>query len=197
MANLVDRSTSTRGLRRREQLVSAGVLLLADGGWPAVTTRAVAERAGTNVGLIHYHFGGLPGLHAAIARQAGDEIITPVVDALLAAPNPHAALDTVRNLVPATTGDGQRMRLAVELMAGSLRDPVLGEVLRDGLRQARVRIGARLGELHPSWSEARRTGAATAIVALLDGLMLHRLLDTSLPVDEALTALGDLLGDRR
>jgi len=196
MTNLVDRATSSRGHRRREQLIDAGTTLLADGGWPAVTTRAVAERAGTNIGLIHYHFGGLPGLHAAIARKAGDEVITPVVDALLEVQDLNAALDTVRDLVPATTGDGQTMRLAVELMAGALRDPALGEVVRDGLRQARARIGERLGELHPSWSEARRTGAATVITALLDGLMLHRLLDASLPVDEALAALGDLIGDR-
>lgn len=161
-----------------------------------MTTRAVAERAGTNTGLIHYHFGGLPGLHAAIARKVGDEVITPVVDALLEVQDPNAALDAVRNLVPATTGDSRAMRLAVELMAGALRDPALGEVVGAGLRQARARIGERLGELNPSWSEARRTGAATVVTALLDGLMLHRLLDTSLPVDEALAALADLIGDR-
>ncbi len=196
MANLVDRATSVRGHRRREQLINAGITLLADGGWPAVTARAVAERAGTNMGLIHYHFGGLPGLHSAIARKAGDEVITPVVDALLESQDPNAALTAVRNLVPATTGNSQTMRLAVELMAGALRDPTLGEVLRDGLRQARARISERLGELHPSWSETRRTGAATVVVALLDGLMLHQLLDASLPVDDALAALGDLIGDR-
>lgn len=156
----------------------------------------MAERAGTNTELIRYHFGGLPGLHAAIARKAGDEIITPVVDALLEVQDPDAALDAVRDLVPATTGDGRTMRLAVELMPGALRDPVLGEVVREGLRQARARIGERLGELHPSWSEARRTGATTLVAALLDGLLLHRLLDASLPVDEALAALGDLIADR-
>lgn len=196
MTKLVDRPNSHRGHRRREQLINAGVTLLADGGWPAVTTRAVAERAGTNVGLIHYHFGGLPGLHVAIARKAGEEIFTPVVDALLEVQDPNAALDTVRDLVPATTGDSQTMRLAVELMAGALRDPALGDVLRDELRQARAQVDERLGELHPSWSEVRRTGAATVIVALLDGLMLHRLLDATLPVDEALAALSDLIGDR-
>jgi AcrR family transcriptional regulator len=196
VTNLVDRPTSTRGRRRRDQLIEAGFTLLAEGGWPAVTTRAVAERAGTNVGLIHYHFGGLPGLHEAIARRAGDEIVGSVVDALVAAPDPSAALDRVRALVPATTGDGPRMRLAVEVMAGALRDPVLGEVLRQELRRARERIGARLAELRPSWSDERRAGAAIVVVALVDGLLLHRLLDTTLPVDEALTALGDLLGVR-
>ncbi|BCJ37267.1 hypothetical protein Athai_47700 [Actinocatenispora thailandica] len=170
--------------------------MLAEGGWPAVTTRAVAERAGTNVGLIHYHFGGLPGLHEAVAHKAGREIVGSVVDALVAAPDAPAALGAVRALVPATTGDGQRVRLAVEVMAGSLRDPMLGTVLRQELRTARERIGARLAELYPSWSEGRRAGAATVLVALVDGLLLHRLLDTALPVDEALTALGDLLGDR-
>jgi AcrR family transcriptional regulator len=177
-------------------LTDAGVTLLADGGWPAVTTRAVAERAGANVGLIHYHFGGLGGLHAAIAQKAGDEVITPVLDALLEVQDPHAALGVVRDLVPATTGDGRTQRLAVELMAGALRDSALGEVLRDGLRQARVRIGERLGELHPSWPEARRTGAAAVVAALLDGLVLHQVLDATLPLDEALTALGDLIADR-
>jgi hypothetical protein len=146
--------------------------------------------------LIHYHFGGLPGLHEAIARRAGDEIVGSVVDVLVEAPDAAAALEAVRALVPATTADGQRMRLAVEVMAGSLRDPVLGEVLRQELRRARERIGARLAELHPSWSPERRAGAATVIVALVDGLLLHRLLDTALPLDEALTALGDLLAAR-
>ncbi|MEU6284468.1 TetR/AcrR family transcriptional regulator [Streptomyces sp. NPDC047028] len=196
MTNLVGRATSGRGLRRREQLTDAGVALLAEGGWPAVTTRAVAERAGAQVGLIHYHFGGLAGLHEAIARKAGDEVITPVLDALLEAPEPHAALETLRELVPATTGEGRTLRLAVELMAGALRDPVLGEVLRDGLRQARVRIGERLAELYPSWSGARRTGAAVVVTALLDGIVLHQVLDASLPVDEALAAVGELLGER-
>lgn len=171
--------------------------MLAEGGWPAVTTRAVAERAGAQVGLIHYHFGGLAGLHQAIARKAGDEVITPVLDALLEAPEPHAALETLRELVPATTGEDRTLRLAVELMAGALRNPVLGEVLRDGLRQARARIGERLAELYPSWSEARRTGAAVVVTALLDGIVLHQVLDASLPVDEALAAVGELLGGRR
>lgn len=176
--------------------MDAGVALLAEGGWPAVTTRAVADRAGTHTGLIHYHFGGLPGLHTAIARKAGDEVIAPIVNALLEVRDPAAVLDSVRGLVPAAVGDGRTMRLGVEVMAGALRDPALGEAMRDVLRRARARIGERIGELYPSWSEARRAGAATVAAALLDGLVLHRLLDASLPVDEALAALGDLLEGR-
>ncbi|GLY68106.1 hypothetical protein Atai01_47250 [Amycolatopsis taiwanensis] len=168
--------------------------MLAEGGWPAVTTRAVAERADANVGLIHYHFGGLPGLHAAIARRAGDEVIGPVVEALLAAPDAKDALATLRRLLPATTGDDRVLRLAVELMAGAGRDPALGQALRDGLREARGRLAGRLGELYPRWPPARCTGAATVITALVDGLMLHYLLDGELPAEQALATLGELIG---
>lgn len=177
--------------------MDAGIALLCDGGWPAVTTRAVAERADSRPALIHYHFGGLPGLHTAIARRAGDLIINPLVAELLGAVDERAALAMVRQLLPQTTGDERTTRLAVELIAGAMRDPVLGEVLRDQLREARVRIADRLGQLHPGWPPARLIGTATLIVASIDGLMLHYMLDPGMPVGEALGAVEDLLGDER
>ncbi|MEU4704167.1 TetR/AcrR family transcriptional regulator [Nonomuraea dietziae] len=197
MAKLGDRPNSVRGDRRREQLVDAAVALLCEGGWPAVTTRGVAERADTNPGLIHYHFGGLPGLHAAIAGRAGDLVINPLVTELLAAVDERAALATARRLLPAATGDGQTTRLAVELIVGATRDPALGEVLRDQLREARGQIADRVGQLHPDWPPARLTGVATLIAALIDGLMLHHMLDRDLPVGEALAAVEDLLEEER
>jgi len=173
--------------------VEAGVAVLADGGWPAVTTRAVAGRAGANVALIHYHFGGLPALHVAIAQRAAGEVLTPVVDVLVAAAGPADALETLRHLLPATTGNDRVLRLVAELVAGAGRDPALGQALRDALRNARVRLAGRLGELYPRWPHGRRTGAATVALALLDGLMLHYLLDSELPADEALAALDALI----
>ncbi|MFI6707788.1 TetR/AcrR family transcriptional regulator [Nonomuraea sp. NPDC050478] len=193
MAKLVERPSSARGDRRREQLVDAGVALLCEGGWPAVTTRAVAERAMTKPGLIHYHFGGLPGLRTAIARRAGELIIGPLLDELLAAEDDRQALTVVQRLTSETAGDERMIRMGVELIAGAMRDPALGEVLRDELRRARERLGRRLGELHPDWSTGRRSGAATLVAALIDGLMLHRMLDPGLDTGEAMAAVEDLL----
>ncbi|WP_308250852.1 TetR/AcrR family transcriptional regulator [Nonomuraea rhizosphaerae] len=193
MTNLADRPNSPRGERRREGLVEAGIALLCEGGWPAVTTRAVAERAGANPGLIHYHFGGLPGLHVAIARRAGELVISPLVSVLLGAADERAALALMRDLLPRTTGDERTTRLAVELIAGAMRDPALGEVLRRQMDEARAETAARLAALHPAWTAGQRAGAATLVVALVDGLMLHHLLDPGLPVDEALAALAGLL----
>lgn len=193
MTNLADRPNSARGDRRREQLVDAGIALLREEGWPGVTTRAVAERAGTNPGLIHYHFGGLPGLRAAIFRQATDLIINPLVAELLDAPDERAALAMMRRMVPHTAGDDRTTRLASELIVGAMRDPALGVVLRDELRQARTQIAGRLGQLRPGWPPARLAGVATLIAASIDGLMLHRMIDGDLPADEALSAVAELL----
>jgi hypothetical protein len=85
------------------------------------------------------------------------------------------------------------LRLVVELVAGAGRDPALGQALRDALRKARVRLAGRLGELYPRWPHARCIGAATVALALLDGLMLHYLLDSELPAGEALAALDALI----
>ncbi|WP_433229146.1 TetR/AcrR family transcriptional regulator [Actinomadura formosensis] len=193
MTNLVDRPTSSRGDRRRRQLVDAGIALLGREGWPGVSTRAVAERAGTNPGLIHYHFGGLAGLHAAIFRRATELIIGPLATELLGAPDERAALETMRSLLARPPDDEQAARLAAELIVGAMRDPALGEVLRDELRLARTQIADRLRQLHPGWPSARPAGVATLIAASIDGLMLHYMIDGALPVGDALGAVGDLL----
>ncbi|KAB8196256.1 TetR family transcriptional regulator [Nonomuraea phyllanthi] len=193
MTNLADRPNSTRGDRRREQLVETGIALLAEHGWPGVTTRAVAERAGTNPGLIHYHFGGLPGLHAAIFRQATHLIVGPMVAELLGAEDERAALAMIRSMLPHTTGDERTTRLAAELIAGATRDPALGAMLRDELRKAREQIAGRLALLRPGRPPAWATGVATLVVAAIDGLMLHHMIDSDLPVDEALSSVEKLL----
>ncbi|MFI6575289.1 TetR/AcrR family transcriptional regulator [Nocardiopsis sp. NPDC050513] len=174
--------------------MEAGLALLAEGGWPAVTTRAVAARGGANVGLIHYHFGGLPALRLEIARRAGDTVMTPVVEALLAAPDARSALDAMRGVVPRVTGDERVVRLSVELIAGAIRQPELGDALREGLREARGQVADWLGTLHPHWPAERRAGAAMLVAALLDGMVLHHLLDAELSVEPALAALGELIG---
>lgn len=184
----------SRGERRRSQLVEAGVDLLAEQGWSAITTRAVAERAGANLGLIHYHFGGLPALRLAIADRAVEVVIGPVLGELMAATDERAALDALRRLLQATAGDSRAMRLAMELLTEGFRDPAFAERSRDQLRQARVEIAVRLGQLRADWSPERKTGAAILITALLDGLMLHRLVDPGLDTEPALAALEDLLG---
>jgi AcrR family transcriptional regulator len=51
-------------------LVHAAGELFAEHGLEGVSTRAIAEKAGENIGSIHYHFGSKEGLHLAALRHA-------------------------------------------------------------------------------------------------------------------------------
>ncbi|WP_207933562.1 TetR/AcrR family transcriptional regulator [Actinomadura sp. GC306] len=173
--------------------MEAGIALLGQDGWPGVSTRAVAEHAGTNSGLIHYHFGGLAGLHSEVFRQATDLVLGPMLTELLAAPDERAALETLQTLLARLPADEQPTRLAAELIMGATRDPALGAVLRDELRRARGQIADRLRELHPGWPRSRFAGVAALIVASIDGLMLHHMIDGELPVGDVLSVVRELL----
>ena len=186
-------ATTPRGRARRDQLVRTGLDLLAEGGWPAVTARAVADRAGIRPGLLHHYFNGLPGLHVAVAQRAGEMIVDPVLDALLAAPDPAAAVAALRAAVPDLTAAERPLRLAAELLVRALRDPRMGAERRDWTRAVRGRVADRLAETCPDWPAERRDGTALLVTALLDGLMLQLILDPELPADRALAATAALV----
>jgi len=54
----------------RLALIRAAGELFAERGFEAVSTRDIADKAGVNLGLIHYHFGSKQHLHTAALRHA-------------------------------------------------------------------------------------------------------------------------------
>ncbi len=170
--------------------MDAGVELLVEGGWPAVTTRAVAERAGANLGLVHYHWGGLPQLREAIARQAGEQVFGPLTAELLAADGVDDLLARLPALL-SPPANPSTARLTVELIAGAVRDPALGDVLREGMAEARSELGDWLTAHAPDAPQ----GTATLLIALVDGLLMHHLLDPEAGTREAVDALTRLAGE--
>ncbi len=63
-------SAYSGGETTKEKIVNAAGELAGELGLDNVTTRAVAERSGENIGSIHYHFGGKNGLFEAVVREA-------------------------------------------------------------------------------------------------------------------------------
>ena len=59
-----------RGDDTRVQILAAARDGLAENGAAATTTRAIAERAGVQLSLVHYHFGG----RAAAARRRSSDL---------------------------------------------------------------------------------------------------------------------------
>ncbi|VGO21138.1 TetR/AcrR family transcriptional regulator [Pontiella sulfatireligans] len=54
----------------KTKLINASGELAAELGFDNISTRAVAERSGENIGSIHYHFGGKDGLFEAVVKTA-------------------------------------------------------------------------------------------------------------------------------
>jgi AcrR family transcriptional regulator len=64
-----------RGDATRNQILEAARDVLAADGYSGTTTRAVAERAGVRLSLVHYHFGGKRGLLAAVLEYENEQLI--------------------------------------------------------------------------------------------------------------------------
>lgn len=154
-----------------------------------MTTRAVAVRAGSNAGLIHYYFGGLPGLRTALADRASADAIGPLIEPILESGGLDEAISALQDGIATLVADDRRIRLATQLIAGAGLDPELGAAFRQNLRDARVAIAEWIGRQRPHWSAERVTGAAALVAAVLDGILLHRALDDEAPLDAAITAL--------
>lgn len=58
-----------RGQETRRQLVRAAIELFGEHGYEATSTRAIAQRAGCNLGLISFHFGSKQNLYDEVRDE--------------------------------------------------------------------------------------------------------------------------------
>jgi AcrR family transcriptional regulator len=63
-------ATYTSSETTKTKMINAAGELAAEVGIDNVSTRAVAERSGENIGSIHYHFGSKEGFFEAVVRDA-------------------------------------------------------------------------------------------------------------------------------
>lgn len=70
--------------RARQALIDAAIELFGASGFEAVGTRALCERAGTNLAAIRYHFEGKDGLYRAAVQHVVD-VLQPRLDFAVAA----------------------------------------------------------------------------------------------------------------
>jgi TetR/AcrR family transcriptional regulator, regulator of cefoperazone and chloramphenicol sensitivity len=75
---------SPTSARADAALIDAAIELFGRGGFEAVGTRALCERAGTNLAAIRYHFGGKDGLYRAAVQHVVD-LLKPRLDLAVAA----------------------------------------------------------------------------------------------------------------
>ncbi|SEQ22902.1 TetR/AcrR family transcriptional regulator [Lentzea albida] len=167
-------NSADRGRRTREQLIDAAAALVGEVGWGAVTTRLVAERAGVNAALVHYHFSSVSELLATAALQHATRILAESADALRETP-PAEGVERVFADLSRFTGTDPESLLLTEAFLAAHRLPEL----REGLAALVADFRARVAD----WLRASGVRDADAVALLLsaalDGLVLHRALDPS------------------
>jgi AcrR family transcriptional regulator len=191
-----------RSAETRRLLVEAAIATLKEDGYAGASARVIAERAGSNQGLIFYHFGSVANLLLAALDAVSSERLAHY----------GASIDqagSLADLVAAATGifsddlDAGYVTVLVEMIAGASATPGLGPEVAARIRPwtdfaQRVIDGALadspLGSVLPS------RDVAYGIVALYLGLEMLSHLDGDRAPALALfghaTRLANLLSPR-
>jgi AcrR family transcriptional regulator len=165
-----------RGRAVRTRLLAAARELIGELGWSAVSTRVLAERAGVRPGLVHYHFESLQALlcHAALEEM---RLMLDGTAAILAkAGSPTDGIEAMLYELDRYNGSDPASLLFIETYLAATRDPEL-----------RRRMSALVDDFRGSLTDALRRaghpspqGAASAVLAVFDGFVLHKGLDPDL-----------------
>ncbi len=174
-----------RGDATRAKIAQAAVELVAERGWDAVTTRAVASRAGVNPALVHYHYGSMDVLLrgavvAALEQEIGQAVVPftterSLTDAL------GSATDVIGRFDPETPSAA----LLIEAMVRAVRDPALSNLIVGSLAEFRELVAqcARTSGGGSPAAELPPEAIGVFVAAAFDGLLLHRIVDPSTDIE--------------
>ena len=187
-----------RGQATRDRIVDAARQILVEHGHGGTSTRAVADRAGVRLSLVHYHFGGKQGLLVQVLARENEQLLERQ-RALYAAPGPLS----------------EKWHIACELLDEDLKSGyvrVLWELWAAGLADAELAAGWRaatagwrdlLASVFESWSEElgielplRPRALASLVANLFQGIEIELLAgvpEADAPHREVLDAFGALI----
>lgn len=140
----------------------------AESGFPHLTTKEIAKRAGTSMSSINFHFGGREGLRRAVLAEARLQVVR--------------LRESVATALPMTAGPLEKLGAFVDLLLGvEGRDPTWGlhvlareAVLSSGADTAP--IGAMCDLLHPVLEELLELPAGHPDVARAAGWVMQPML---------------------
>jgi AcrR family transcriptional regulator len=188
-----------RGDATRSQILAAAREALAADGYSGASTRAVADRAGVQLSLVHYHFGGKQGLLAAVLAHENERLLARQ-QKLYAKAEPLA--EKWRTACAYLRQDIRSgyVRILWELWAAGLTDEDLARRWRDAFAEWRH----LLERVVEDWAASldlelamRPAAIATLVVNAFQGAEVEILAGVSeqeAPHFEALEAVAQLIG---
>lgn len=165
---------------RRRELIAATVRAIAEHGFAESTVERICAAAGVSRGLISHYFDGKDALLLETFRQLTDELATETVRAAR-----ESGGDPVARLRAAAAVsfrppvfDDAKMSVWLAFWSEARTTPALRALYRDLYREYRAsltRLMAEAARARGVALDAHR--AATALIALMDGLWLELTLD--------------------
>jgi AcrR family transcriptional regulator len=184
-----------RGQATRDRIVEAAREVLVEHGHGGASTRAVADRAGVRLSLVHYHFGGKQGLLVEVLERENEQLLARQRE-LYAGPGPLS----------------EKWRIACDLLDDDIRSGyvrVLWELWSAGLADPELAAGWRaamggwrdlITSVFEAWAEEldvelplRPRALASLVANLFQGMEIEMLAgvdEVDAPHREVLDAFG-------
>ncbi len=184
------------GALTRQRLLSASAELIVERGWSAVTTRAVAERAGVNQALVHYHFGSIDNLRRDSVVAQLMPAIGELVDELLDERPLTESIPRVMRLIDGFDLGTETGVLMAEALLQATRDPSMAEAMGGVMASWGDLLGPRLvvaqerGVVRADIPAERLT---SVLASFLDGFLIQRMADPTLEADQLADTLVRLI----
>jgi AcrR family transcriptional regulator len=183
-------------LDTRAALIEAALVEMAEKGWGGLRTREVAERAGVNKGLVHYHFGSMDNLRLETVGMLMSGVVNEAAAALIEASTIAAGVREFGEHLGSFRSDDPRGVVLMEAMLHVRREEWLEEMMlraldsyEEALRR-RIEADIAAGTLA---AETNPVGLATALTAALDGMALHAYMRPGADLASAAESLATLI----
>ncbi|WP_298399791.1 transcriptional regulator BetI [Sphingobium sp.] len=178
---------------RRQALIDATALCLAEKGVGGTSVRAICARAGVSSGLLTHYFDGVDALILATYHDVGARVSAALDAAVEAAgddPRNRLRACLLANFAPPVLDPGL---LATWIAFWSLvkSDLQIAAIHADVYGGSRAQLEALLRAAAPAMTDAQARIAAISLTALVDGLWLELCLDRSAFSPEEAQAMVD------
>jgi AcrR family transcriptional regulator len=161
-----------RGVVVRRKIEQAAIELVAEVGWGGVSTRLLAERAGVTPGLVHYHYRSLNDALRTAITTAAEAIIEEFEQRLAGETDPQRLMALAWAALDDFSVTGPQSVMIIEAVLAAIRDAELRQRLAAAVGRYRRLLTDRLGAAGVERPEA----TAAVLAAVVDGVMLHRIL---------------------
>jgi AcrR family transcriptional regulator len=198
MSSDVKDRRSSRGDATQESILGAARESLRERGYSGTSIRAVAERAGVQLSLVHYHFGSKQAMLVAVLEHENEQLLERQ-QALFAGPGPLSVKWRAACRFLEDDLESGYVRILWELWAAGLAD----EQLAARWREATAGWRRLIAEVVEDWSQEvglelpiSATAVATLVANLFQGLeveILAGVLETEAPHLEVLEAVAQLI----